>query len=269
MSCLHTNATRAPVAAALATLAVVAFTAAACSGGTPATSKSTTSAPETSASSTARPRTITSPYAPVIDPANFTTTIDNPFFPLIPGTRFVYEGETQDGHQRTITEVTTDTKSVLGVQVVVVHDTVSVNGGPDEETFDWYAQDKQGNVWYFGEDTTKFKGPKAGKAGSFTAGVDGALPGIIMLGTPRVGDRYRQEYYTGKAEDIAEVLSLTGTRTVPYGTYKDLLVTKDVNPLDPAAAIENKYFARGIGFIAVEHVTGTPERVELVKIEKV
>jgi len=204
-------------------------------------------------------------YEPSIVPSNFVGTINNPFNPLVPGTTFTYVSALESNP----VFVTHNTKVIEGVTCVEVHDTVYMDGVKTEDTLDWYAQDKDGNVWYFGEDTTKFTGPKAGKAGSFSAGVDGALPGIIMLGTPRVGDQYRQEYYKGHAEDIAEVLTSTGSETVPYGgAYKDLLVTKDVNPLDPAAAIENKYFAKGIGFIAVKHVTGPAERLELVKIEK-
>ena len=275
MQRIRTSSARMRLMAVLATTACLVIVTTACRGGTgptPAASKPsapTATATSASAAPGATPRTISLPYTPAIDPANFSKRIDNPFFPLVPGTRFIYEGDGVDGHQRNVTEVTRETKKVLGVEVVVVHDTVSLNGAAEEETFDWYAQDKDGNVWYFGEDTTKFTGPKAGTTGSFSAGVDGALPGIIMLGTPRVGDQYRQEYYKGHAEDIAEVLTLTGTETVPHGgAYKDLLVTKDVNPLDSAAAIENKYFAKGIGFIAVKHVTGPAERLELVKIEK-
>jgi hypothetical protein len=215
------------------------------------------------------PRTIDPRYAPVIDPARFSATVDNPFFPLVPGTRLIYEGTTAEGKQRNVVEVTRDTKLVMGVETRVVHDVVEVDGRPEEETFDWYAQDDEGNVWYFGEDTRAVGGPTVDTSGSFEAGKDGALPGIIMPGNPVVGDQYRQEYYKGEAEDIGKVLNLTGTETAPAGgTRTDLLVTEDINPLDPAAAVENKYFAKGVGNIVVVHVTGPAERVELVAVER-
>jgi hypothetical protein len=216
------------------------------------------------------PRTIEPSYSPMIDPARFSTTIDNPYLPLVPGTRFIYEATTADGKERNVVEVTYDTKTVMGVQTRVVHDVVTgADGEVDEDTSDWYAQDADGNVWYFGEDTQTLGGPTVDTSGSFTAGVDGALPGIIMPGSPVVGDHYRQEYYVGKAEDTGKVLSLTSTESAPVGgTRSDLLVTEDVNPLDPAAAVEHKYFAKGIGHIVTVHVTGPSERVELVAVER-
>ena len=149
---------------------------------------------------------ITNPYSPTIEPSNFTTKIDNPYFPLTPGTRTIYEATTQDGLQRTTTEVTRDTKNIMGVDTVVVHDTVTIDNEPFEDTLDWYAQDRDGNVWYFGEATKEFKDGSADTAGSFEGGVNGALPGVIMPGHPHVGDQYRQEYAKGVAEDTGEVL---------------------------------------------------------------
>jgi hypothetical protein len=207
-------------------------------------------------------------YSPKIDPADFSTTIDNPYLPLAPGTRMVNEGSTPDGHERTIVEVTHDTKKIMGVNTVTVHDVVTLNGKPSEDTLDWYAQDRKGNVWYFGEATKKTEGGTVSTKGSFEAGVNGARPGIIMEAHPRVGDSYRQEYYKGVAEDRADVLSTTESATVPAGSFQDLVMTKDYNPLDSAAPIEHKYYARGIGLILVVHVTGPAERVELVKVER-
>jgi len=212
---------------------------------------------------------ITDPYAPTIDPSNFTTKIDNPYFPLTPGTRTIYEATTQDGQQRTTTEVTRDTKRVMGVDTVVVHDTVTVDNEPLEDTFDWYAQDRDGNVWYLGEATKEFKDGTADTAGSFEAGVNGALPGIIMPAHPQVGDQYRQEYAKGVAEDAGEVLSLTGAETTPLtGPAKDLLITKDSDLLDPTGPGENKYYARGIGLILTVTTTGPPERDQATVVEK-
>ena len=158
---------------------------------------------------------ITDPYSPTIVPSVFTTKIDNPYFPLTPGTRTISEAATADGLQRTTTEVTRDTRKVMGVDTVVVHDTVTVDNEPLEDTFDWYAQDRDGNVWYFGEVTKEYKDGSVDTAGSFEGGVNGALPGIIMPAHPQVGDQYRQEYAKGVAEDTGEVLSLTGSETTP------------------------------------------------------
>jgi hypothetical protein len=214
------------------------------------------------------PRTIPPTYAPAVRPADFSTVIDNPYFPLVPGTRTIFEGPTPDGREHDVVEVTRDTKIVMGVTTRVVRDVVSVDGKPEEETWDWYAQDRAGNVWYFGEDTRKLGGPAVDTSGSFQAGVDGALPGIVMEARPVVGDRYRQEYAKGEAEDTGEVVDLDGSATFGGGTHRGLLVTEDVNPLDPAAAVEHKYFVRGVGFVLVEHVTGPPERVELIATQR-
>lgn len=215
------------------------------------------------------PLTISTPYAPKIDPAAFTTRIDNPYLPLIPGTRTIYEASTADGQLTTRTEVTRDAKVVMGVNTVVVHDTVTVNGTTSEDTFDWYAQDRDGNVWYFGEDTKKFDGGGVDTTGSFQAGINGALPGIAMPAHPQIGDQYRQEYAHGVAEDSGEVLSLTGADTTPLtGPTHDLLVTKDTDLLDPSGPAENKYYARGIGLILTVQASGPPEREQAVTTEK-
>jgi hypothetical protein len=251
--------------AAACTGAPTAATPTATSGTPPVASAATSNPAPTSTSAAAVPRTIAPSYAPVINPADFSTTIDNPYFPLVPGTRFIYEASTPDGRERNVVEVTADTKTVMAVSTRVVHDVVLVDGKPEEETFDWYAQDTEGNVWYFGEATKALGGPTVDTSGSFEAGRDGALPGIVMPGHPMVGDHYRQEYYKGEAEDTGKVLSLTGTESTPFtGPRSALLVTEDVNPLDPAAAVENKYYAEGVGLL----VTGPAERSELVAIEK-
>lgn len=264
MSSTNRGGTRllAALAAALSMTTLVACAAGGVRSPAPPPAASTPAAP-------AAPKTIGPTYSPTIDPADFSTTIDNPYLPLTPGTRMIFEGRSAEGFERITTEVTRDTKMVMGVQTVVVHDTVTLDGKPLEDTFDWYAQHRDGSVWYFGEDTRMFEGNTVDTAGSFEGGVDGALPGIIMQGRPVVGDQYRQEYAVGIAEDTAEVLSLSGTESVPLGgPQQDLLVTKDVNPLDPEAAVENKYYARGVGNLLVLHVTGPAERVELVKVER-
>ena len=205
----------------------------------------------------------------MINPAEFSTTIDNPYFPLVPGTRFIYEATTADGGERNVGRGHRGHQDRHGRC-----DPGRARRRPrrrrtEEETFDWYAQDSDGNVWYFGEDTQALGGPTVDTSGSFEAGGDGALPGIVMPGHPMVGDHYRQEYYQGEAEDTGKVLSLTGTESTPFtGPRSDLLVTEDVNPLDPAAAVENKYYAKGVGLLVTVQVTGPAERSELVAIER-
>ena len=203
-----------PAAVALA-LSLILLSGA-CSGTSPTPVTSIT-APKLSApapaSSSAGPKAITQPYAPTIDPSAFSTTIDNPYFPLTPGTRTIYEASSADGPTRTTTEVTRDTKKIMGVNTIVVHDFLTLNGALLEDTYDWYAQDRDGNVWYFGEATKEFVDGATDTKGSFESGVDGALPGVIMLGHPIVGDQYRQEYAKAVAEDTGEVLSLSGSVT--------------------------------------------------------
>jgi len=204
-------------------------------------------------------------YDPKIRPEDFGGPIDNPYFPLVPGTHWVYEADTPEGHEETVVDVTQDTKQIIGVDTVVVRDTVTLDGTVIEDTFDWYAQDRDGNVWYFGEDTTEFDNGVPGTTkGSFEAGVDGAQPGMVMLAHPKVGDRYRQEYSKGVAEDRARVLKVRGSATVPLGTFDNLVVTADLNPLEPGI-VEHKYYAKGIGVVLEKGVKGSSERVELVE----
>jgi hypothetical protein len=207
------------------------------------------------------------PYNPTIDPANFVTTIDNPYWPLTPGTTYFLDGSKEGEKQHNEVTVTEDTKVVMGVTCVVVLDRVLVNDEITEETFDWYAQDKQGNVWYFGEDSTSYEeGEAPSKEGSWEAGVDGALPGIIMPAEPKVGDVYRQEYWKGEAEDMAEIVALTGTVTVPFGTFDNVLTTKEWTPLEPDV-IEQKQYAPGIGVVLEDSPTES-EHMELTEIRK-
>src|SRR4029079_1524312 len=175
----------------LTTTTALAFLAAsaACSSGPSAPPTATTSAaPNPSVSASASPpgpMKITDPYSPTIVPSVFTTKIDNPYFPLTPGTRTISEAATADGLQRTTTDVTRDTRKVMGVDTVVVHDTVTVDNEPLEDTFDWYAQDRDGNVWYFGEVTKEYKDGSVDTAGSFEGGVNGACPASSCRRTRR------------------------------------------------------------------------------------
>jgi hypothetical protein len=204
------------------------------------------------------------PYQPAIDPADFSTTIDNPFFPLVPGTTFIYEGA---GEHIEVT-VTSDTRQIMGVTAVVVRDTATVKGKVIEDTFDWFAQDRAGNVWYFGEDTKAFEDDPAGDpAGSWEAGVDGAQPGVVMLADPRGGDVYRQEFYAGEAEDLALVRQLDGSIKVRAGSFDRVLITEEWTPLEPKN-IEHKFYARGIGLVGERLVVGGEEKVDLIEVRQ-
>lgn len=201
-------------------------------------------------------------YRPIIDPSAFVEVVDNPFWPLTPGTSFVYKSA--DEEIKIL--VTPKRRMVLGVSTVVVEDRVFADGKLVEDTADWYAQDRAGNVWYFGEATTSYEDDPAGNhAGSWEAGVDGALPGIVMLAVPKGGDVYRQEFYAGEAEDLALVRQANGTIKVPAGQFKSLLVTEEWTPLDPGV-IELKYYARGVGVVAERQILGGDELVQLVKV---
>ena len=202
------------------------------------------------------------------DPANFDGhVIDNPYYPLIPGTTFIYRGETEGAPTRDVITVTNDTKEILGVTATVVYHLAYEDGILIEETFDWFAQDKDGNVWYLGEDTKELdeNGNVISTEGSWEAGVDGAEAGIIMLADPTKGDRYQQENAPDVAEDMAKVLGFEDSLCVRYGCFEDVLVTKEWSPLEPGV-VENKYYARGVGFIFGIMVKGGDEQSELVRI---
>jgi hypothetical protein len=214
-------------------------------------------------------RSAKAPPVPTMPPAGeFVSTIDNPYFPLQPGTTRLYKG-TKDGEVAEDTvDVTCKTKTILGVRAVVVIDQASVAGQPEERTLDWYAQDKRGNVWYLGEDSFDLvNGKWVRNEGSWEAGVDGAKAGIVMEANPEVGDTYRQEYYADHAEDMARVLSTTESVTVPYGSFDSVLETKDWTPLEPNVA-EHKYFARGVGEVKSVMVKGGSEEMELVSVTR-
>jgi hypothetical protein len=203
---------------------------------------------------------------PHLDPADFVDGVDNPYLPLVPGTRWVYDSRSPDGNERIVVTVTDRTKTVDGVTAVVVHDRATTPGDRLlEDTYDWYAQDTAGNVWYLGEDTTAYEDGKKSKEGSWEAGVDGAMAGVAMPAHPRIGDHYAQEYYEGEAEDEGEVLALDATADVPFGSYTDLVKTRDTTPLEPGL-VEHKYYARGVGVVQEETVRGGKEHVSLVSM---
>jgi hypothetical protein len=217
----------------------------------------------TTSSALAKSNVIKLPF----DPDNFVRKIDNPYFPLKPGTTFIYKGQVDGTPTRDVMTVTHQTKVILGVTTTVVHDRGYEDGILTEDTFDWFAQDKQGNVWYFGENTKELdeKGNVISTEGTWQAGVDGAKPGIVMLAHPHKGDKYRQEFAPDVAEDMAQVLGFKDSLCVPYGCFKHVLVIKEWTPLEPGV-VENKYYAKGVGFIYSEMVQGGNETLALVRI---
>jgi hypothetical protein len=211
-------------------------------------------------------------HPPDFNPANFVHPITNPnpLFPLVPGTTYFYEGESEGVPTSNITEVTCDTLVIAGVTTTVVRDRAfDENGNVIEDTFDYYAQDKNGTVWYFGEDTTEFDpvtGDPISTEGTWREGVDDADAGFIMLASPQVGNRYFQEFAPKVAVDLAKVIDLDGSACSPFtGCVDNLLVTKETSQLDPGV-VENKFYASGIGFIRGEIVKGGDEFTQLVNV---
>jgi len=202
-----------------------------------------------------------------INPESFTTNIDNPFFPLQPGTTFIYKGGKEGRKLRDVFAVTDRTVVIDGVTCRVVHDRVFVHGVLQENTFDYFAQDTDGNVWYFGEDTEELnkRGKVVSTAGTWRAGVDGAQPGVIMEAHPRVGDHYFQEVAAPIAQDEATVLNLHEIVAVPFGKFTNCLQTREFTQLEPGN-VEHKFYARGVGFILGVVVKGGKERLALVNI---
>src|SRR5215813_3338811 len=203
------------------------------------------------------------PYDPVIDPHNFTTRIDNPYFPLVPGTTFTYLN--QNRTIRDVFAVTHGTRVINGVTCVQVHDSVYTDGELTEDTLDFFAQDREGNVWYFGENTAEFEnGLIATIDGSFLSGLNNDKAGIIMKAHPGVGDFYRQEFSLGNAEDYAETLNLNSRVVVPYGHFNNCLKSQETTPLEPDAH-EDKYYVPGVGNVLTVDLV-TDERDELISI---
>jgi hypothetical protein len=204
-------------------------------------------------------------YSPTIDKANFVSKVDNRYFPLVPGTVFRYRGVKDGKTQIDEMAVTHRVKVVLGVKCTVVRDTVYQGGKALERTDDWYAQDRQGNVWYMGEDSFDLKNGRFVRASdSWEAGVKHAKPGIIMRGHPRRGEVYRQEYYPPDALDQARVVGSSATVRVPAGTFKHVLVTDEWSPVEPQ--IERKWYVAGVGEIKEQVTAGGHEQFQLVKI---
>ena len=208
-----------------------------------------------------------SAYEPNLDPANFSTTIDNTYFPLPVGRTLVYRGVKDGQTQEDRVTVTNRTKTVAeGITARVVTDVATHNGTLLEQTSDWYAQDKQGNVWYLGEDTAHYlANGKVDTSGSWEAGVHDAEPGLVMEANPQIPDSYRQEFFSGQAEDTAWIVDRGGSTTVPYGTLKNVLTTLEATRLEPGA-YDQKLYAPGIGIAREQALTGAAEFAELVSV---
>jgi len=205
----------------------------------------------------------------VIDPANFTGVVDNPWFPLKPGSTWVYEGSKDGEPVREVFVVTKGTQKVDGVPCVVVDDQLlALDGSLVEDTFDFYTQDTRGNVWYFGEVTVALddRGKMTDTEGSWSAGEDGARPGIFMEANPVAGHTFKQESYPGHAEDTFTVLDLAAPVTVPFGSFTDSLLTQETTVLEPGI-VDHKNYVKGVGEVAELQVKGPkpPEEMKLVR----
>ena len=200
-------------------------------------------------------------WNPTIDPANFTSTVDNQYFPLPDGRILSYRGETKDGTETLEIEVTSRHKTIMGVRTTEMIERHRLDGVIVEISENWFAQDRDGNVWYFGEFSQSYEnGVPTTTEGSWEAGVGGALPGIMMKADPQTGDSYFQEFAPGVAEDQAQVKSTNETTTVLQGSHSGVVVTREWTSLE-SNSVEKKYYAPGIGLIMEENGR---ERLELV-----
>jgi len=204
------------------------------------------------------------PIIPLPSPDSFVRRIDNQYMPWLKGSRWVYVEHAPDGDERIAVKVLDRTKRIMGIRATVVRDVVTLDGELIEHTFDWYAQDRRGNVWYLGEATKSYDDGQVSTEGSWQAGVDGAKAGIAMLGCPRVGKRYWQEYYAGHAEDQGKALDRSNRVVVPAGSYRHALMTEDTTPLEPRVQ-EFKFYAPGVGVVLEVNVSPEQGRAELVR----
>ena len=200
-----------------------------------------------------------------VDAARFSTRIDNPWFPLQPGTTYVYTGSESGKPSRDVLTVTNRTITIAGVKCRVVRDLVYVEGRLTEPTNDYYAQDSAGNVWYFGEDTAELdrNGHVTTREGTWRAGVRGAKPGILMPAQPVLGKAYRQEFFKGHAEDFARAISVFHTVSGPQGSNG--LLTEEWSPLEPGI-LDHKMYVRGIGNVLERTVKGGDDHLELLSV---
>ena len=206
-------------------------------------------------------------YDPIINPSDFTKEINNRYFTLPTGKTFIYKGETDEGIEHMEVVALNEVKVVVEVECRVVLDKVWSNDELIEETRDFYAQDKDGNVWYFGEESKTLEdGVVVSTEGSWEAGVDGAKPGIVMLANLKVGTEYRQEYYKGEAEDMGKVEALSEKVETPYGEFENCLQTKDWTPLEENSD-EYKYYSSEVGNLVQEFSIYSKEIISLIEIK--
>jgi hypothetical protein len=201
--------------------------------------------------------------------AGFSAKVDNPWFPLAPGSRYVYVGSRDGQAARDVLTVTNHTRTIAGAECVVVSDRLYLSGRLHERTTDWYSQDSAGNVWYFGEQTAELdqSGKVAKTTGTWLAGVNGAKAGVYMFAHPKVGQSARQEYLKGQAEDHFQVLRLDTSVHVPAASSTHALLTKEWTPLEPGV-LDHKVYVRGIGTVLEEAVKGGNERLQLVSFAR-
>ena len=204
-----------------------------------------------------------------LHPSDFVGRVDNPWFPLKPGSRWFYRGVEGKTHEGNRVHVKHRRKTILGVQTTIVHDVVLKHGKPREVTDDWYAQDRRGNVWYFGENTKELDrhGHVISREGSFQAGKNGARPGVLFPGHPKRGQTARQEYFKGHAEDHFKILDVSARVKSPYVSSRHAVRTKEWTPLEPGI-VENKYYVRGVGPVKAKTVKGPRERSMLVHFRR-
>lgn len=200
-----------------------------------------------------------------LDPADFTTHVDNTYWPMRPGTRWVYNEDEGGSRLHVIVEVTHRTRTIRGIEARVVHDVVTEQGELVEDTLDWYSQDSGGSIWYLGERTREYDNGHVSTAGSFEYGKDGAQAGVIVPGKPRAGCSYRQEYLAGEAEDRGQVLSRRDDVKVGGTRFRDVLSTSDSIALEPFV-LEHKFLARGVGPVLTIGVSPEQAREELVRV---
>jgi hypothetical protein len=204
-----------------------------------------------------------------LDPRNFVAQVTNVWFPLTPGTTWIYRGVKDGKATRDVVTVSRRTKLIAGIRATEVHDRLYEQGHLEERTSDWYAQDKHGNVWYLGETTAELdaNGHVTSREGTWLTGVSGARAGIYIPGNPRVGQTARQEYYKGHAEDHFQVVALATSVSVPYLTSNHALLTKEWTPLEPGT-LDHKYYVRGIGTVKEASVKGPKEVNALVSVNR-
>ena len=205
-------------------------------------------------------------YSPVIDPANFSSVIDNTYFKMPAGKVMAYEGQTPDGFENSEISISGETREIMGVKTLIIDDHVTMDGVIHEHTRDFVAQDKDGNVWYFGEEVDNYaKGKLKDHHGSWMAGVKGALPGIWMKSKNTVGDSYRQDYLKGEAEDMAKIVDLDATVTVKAGSFQHCLKVFESTPLEPDAKEHKYYCPETAGTTLVEDMKES-SRLDLIQV---